>query len=75
MRECPFRCIAVSPRASPAPAMPDDRVVGHRRRVGLAQAEVAHRLTGEGTKVIVEAVVLFNDDHNMLDWILGFHGY
>jgi hypothetical protein len=25
---------------------------------------------GEGTKVIVEAVVLLNDEHNMLDWIV-----
>ena len=29
--------------------------------------------TGERTEVIVEAVVLFNDDHNMLDWIVRLH--
>jgi hypothetical protein len=28
---------------------------------------------GEGAKVIVEAVVLLNDDHNMLDWIVWSH--
>ena len=28
---------------------------------------------GEGTEVIVEAVVFLNDDHNMLDWIVRLH--
>jgi len=28
---------------------------------------------GEGTEVIVEAVILLNDDHNMLNWIERLH--
>jgi hypothetical protein len=28
---------------------------------------------GELTEVIVEAVILLNDDHNMLNWIVRLH--
>jgi hypothetical protein len=28
---------------------------------------------GEGTEVIVEAVILLNDDHNVLNWIVRLH--
>src|SRR5580700_2178700 len=39
----------------------------------LRQRKACTVYAGEGTEVIVEAVILLNDDHNMLNWIVRLH--
>ena len=41
----------------------------------LRRRKVCTVYTGDGTKVIVEAVVLLNDDHDTFDWIVRLHGF
>jgi hypothetical protein len=61
-----------SVRRSPQPS----RVIVWRVAAGgwiLCRRKACTVYAGEGTEVIVEAVILLNDDHNMLNWIVRLH--